>query len=183
MAKQYDRLSDELTNFIARQPVFFTASTAADARINISPREGGALRVVDANTVIYRDRTGSGMETAAHILADGRMTIMLCAFTGPPMILRLFGRGKTLPVDTAEFESMHAAHYGGEPPLGTRQIVQLNIDLVQTSCGYGVPLLDHVGERPALENWAASKGADGLRDWWADENRESIDGLPTGFPN
>lgn len=183
MAKQYDRLSDTLSDFIARQPVFFTATAAAGARINISPREGGALRVVDPSTVIYRDRTGSGMETAAHLKADGRMTIMLCAFAGPPMILRLFGRGAALSVGTPEFQSLHADHYDGDPPLGTRQIVRLEIDLVQTSCGYGVPLLDHVGERPALENWAANQGPEGIRDYWDAENRESIDGLPTGFPN
>lgn len=182
MAKQYDCLSEQLTDFIARQPVFFTATAAPGARVNISPREGAALRVADAQTVLYRDRTGSGMETAAHLKADGRMTIMLCAFAGPPMILRLFGHGTTIPVSSSEFDQLHAAHYGAEPPLGTRQIVRLDIDLVQTSCGYGVPLLDHVGERPALDNWAANKGSEGIRDWWEAENRESIDGLPTGFP-
>ncbi|NCO22714.1 MAG: pyridoxamine 5'-phosphate oxidase family protein [Rhodobacterales bacterium] len=181
MAKQFSTLSDGHRDFIARQQVFFTATASADSRINMSPREIGALRIVDGNTALYLDQTGSGMETAAHLRADGRMTIMLCSFAGPPLILRLFGRGDTLRHDRAEFAAMFAAHYGGDLPLGTRQIVRLTIDLVQSSCGYGVPLFDYQGERAALENWHESRGPEGIRASWAVENGVSIDGLPTGF--
>lgn len=181
MAKQYDALSDAHRDFIARQHVFFTATATADSRVNISPRGIGALRIPDAHTALYLDRTGSGMETAAHLRADGRMTIMLCSFAGPPQIMRLYGRGDTLRHDSIAFAALHAAHFGAPPPLGTRQIVRLKIDLVQTSCGYGVPLFDHVGERQAMENWHDAKGEDGIKRYWQAENGESIDGLPTGF--
>ncbi|WP_226779439.1 pyridoxamine 5'-phosphate oxidase family protein [Oceaniglobus trochenteri] len=182
MAKQFPALSDAHRDFIARQHMFFTATATTDSRVNISPREIGALRVVDAQTVLYLDRTGSGMETAAHLRADGRMTIMLCSFAGPPQIMRLYGQGTALSHGTAAFDSAIAAHFDAPLPLGTRQIVRLAIDLVQTSCGYGVPLFDYQGERQAMENWHDNKGEEGIRDWWDKENRESIDGLPTGFP-
>jgi len=181
MAKQFPALSDAHRDFIARQHVFFTATATADSRINISPREIGALRVVDASTAIYLDRTGSGMETAAHLRADGRMTIMLCSFHGPPQIMRLYGHGETLRHDSTAFGALHASHFGATPPLGARQIVRLAIDLVQTSCGYGVPLLDYSGERQAMENWHDAKGEGGIKAYWRAENRESIDGLATGF--
>ncbi|WP_102108820.1 pyridoxamine 5'-phosphate oxidase family protein [Oceaniglobus roseus] len=181
MAKQFDALTEAHRAFIAQQKIFFAASAAPGTRVNISPREGAALRIVDGKTAIYLDRTGSGMETAAHLRADGRLTLMLCAVEGPPLILRMYGRGTSLFVGTDAFDAMITAHYG-EAPLGTRQIVRLDIDLVQTSCGYGVPLFEYAGERPSLENWHENKGEEGLRAYWAEKNGRSIDGLDTGFP-
>ena len=181
MAKQFSALTKAHRDFIARQHVFFTASATGDSRVNMSPREIGALRVVDDTTVIYLDRTGSGMETAAHLRSDGRLTIMMCAFSGPPQILRLYGQGDTLRHDSGEFAALHSAHFNEDPPLGTRQIVRLRCDLVQTSCGYGVPLLAYGGERQAIENWHENKGESGIEEYWAAENTHSIDGLPTGF--
>ena len=181
MARQFPALTPVLAGFIARQPIFFTATTAPGARVNLSPREGGALRVLSPNAACYLDRTGSGAETAAHLRADGRMTIMLCAFAGPPMILRLYGTGRSIPRGTAEYAALLAAHYDGAEPPGARQIVHLAIDLVQTSCGYGVPLFHHEGERPTLDEWAARKGEAGLVAYRAEKNARSIDGLPTGL--
>ncbi len=181
MAKQFDTLGPAHLAFIARQRIFFTATATADSRVNISPREIAALRIAGANTAYYLDRTGSGMETAAHLCADGRMTIMLCSFDGPPLIMRLYGRGESLFRESAAFERCLADHYGGDAPLGTRQIVRLAIDLVQTSCGYGVPLFDYTGERTTMESWHADKGEDGLKRYWSEQNMQSIDGLPTGF--
>lgn len=181
MAKQYDALNDTLRDFILRQHIFFTASATAESRVNVSPREIGALRLLDDNTACYLDRTGSGNETAAHMLADGRLTIMVCAFEGPPQILRLYGRGESVGWDTEEFRALIDRHYGGEVPLGTRQIMKLHFDLVQTSCGYGVPLFDYTGERAAIENWHNAKGPEGIRDYWEANNRTSMDGLPTGL--
>lgn len=180
MAKQYDALNDALGDFLLGQHIFFTASATADSRVNLSPRESGALRILDARTVCYLDRTGSGNETAAHMRADGRLTIMTCALNGPPQILRLYGRGESLFWDTPDFATLIAQHYG-EAPLGTRQIVRLHIDLVQTSCGYGVPVFDYRGERSAMENWHANKGPEGIRDYWREKNQTSLDGLPTGL--
>ncbi len=181
MAKQFEALDDRLTGFIARQKVFFTASAAAGSRVNVSPREAAALRVIDPTTIVYLDKTGSGNETAAHLRADGRLTIMFCAFAGPPMILRLYGRGASLGWDTPDFAELVEQHYGGDAPLGARQIVRLDIDLVQTSCGFGVPLFDFQEDRPGLENWAQSKGPDGIRAYWAENGLTSMDGLPTGL--
>ena len=181
MAKQFEALNESLQSFIEAQKIFFTASATRESRVNLSPREIGALRVVDANEVIYLDRTGSGNETAAHMLADGRITILFCAFSGPPRILRLYGRGSAIGWETEEFARLITDHYDGLVPLGTRQIMRLNIDLVQTSCGNGVPLYDYQGERTAIENWHNHKGVEGINDYWEDKNLISIDGLPTGL--
>lgn len=181
MAKQLPCLDDALIAFIGRQGIFFTASAAAGTRINISPREGAALRVLGPNAVCYLDQTGSGAETAAHLLADGRLTIMFCAFQGPPLILRLYGRGVSLPRGGADYAALLASAYGGEEPPGARQIVRLDFDLVQTSCGYGVPLYEPAGERDNLRRWATARGADGMAQYRAEKNALSLDGLPTGL--
>ena len=181
MAKQFDALNPSLKEFIQGQRIFFVSSATATSRVNVSPREIAALRILDDTSVIYLDRTGSGNETAAHMLADGRLTFMFCAFSGPPRILRLYGVGRCFGWDTAEFAQMIAQHYDGEAPLGTRQIVRLDVDLVQTSCGNGVPLFDYKGERAAIENWHQSKGEEGIKSYWREKNLSSMDGLPTGL--
>lgn len=181
MAKQFARIEDNLKAFIERQHIFFTASAAETTRVNISPRPTEALRLLDANTAIYLDRTGSGNETAAHLLADGRLTIMFCAFDGPPVILRLYGEGRAIRRGSAEYRDLLATHYDSKEPLGARQIIRLDIDLVQTSCGYGVPLFDYKAERPNLDRWAEAKGKEGLETYWRETNLRSIDGLPTGL--
>ncbi|MBA4795260.1 pyridoxamine 5'-phosphate oxidase family protein [Phenylobacterium sp.] len=181
MAKQFPALLAEHRSFIARQPVFFVASAAADGRVNLSPKGLDPLRVIDERTVCYLDRTGSGAEVAAHLRADGRLTLMLCAFSGPPLILRLYGRGESLPRGGAAYGQLLAEVFGGAEPPGARQIVRLDIDLVQTSCGFGVPLMDFVGERPSLDRWAQAQGEAGLSDYRRAKNALSLDGLPTGL--
>jgi hypothetical protein len=181
MAKQFARIEDAHRNFISRQHIFFTASAAEGTRVNISPRSTEALRLLDDLTAIYLDRTGSGNETAAHLLADGRLTIMFCAFDGPPVILRLYGKGRMIRRNSPEYLSLLAEHYGGQEPLGARQIIRLDIDLVQTSCGYAVPLYDYRAERPNLDRWAEAKGQEGLEAYWRETNLTSMDGLPTGL--
>ena len=181
MAKQFKALSSDHRDFIQRQHIFFVSSATADSRVNISPREISALRILDDHSVIYLDRTGSGNETAAHMLADGRLTIMFCAFSGTPQIMRLYGTGTSVGWEKAEFEDLIAQYYGGVTPLGTRQIMRLKFDLVQTSCGYGVPLFDYNGERAAIENWHDNKGPEGIKSYWEQKNLSSIDDLPTGL--
>ena len=181
MAKQYETVNTELRNFILCQNIFFTASGTASSRVNVSPREIGALRVVNNKTVIYLDRTGSGNETAAHIMAKGRLTIMFCALSGSPQIMRLYGAGEALGWESDKFKEFVTEYYGNVSPLGTRQIIKLRIDLVQTSCGYGVPLFDYQGERKAIENWHGSKGPEGIQLHWKEKNLSSIDGLTTGL--
>ena len=181
MGDRFPSLDPSHREFIGRQRIFFAASAAPDARVNISPRGTDALKVIDERTVAYLDLTGSGAETAAHLRADGRLTIMFCAFDGPPNILRLYGRGEVLRRSGAAYADLLKSAFGGAEPIGARQIVRLHVDLVQTSCGYGTPLFDYRGERPSLDNWARSKGDEGLEAYRREKNLVSIDGLPTGW--
>lgn len=181
MAKQFASIDETHRAFIARQHIFFTASAAAGTRINLSPRGTDTLRVIDAGTVAYLDRTGSGNETAAHLRADGRLTLMLCAFEGLPSILRLYGRGEILRRGSAAYRDLLGTAFAGAEPPGARQIVRLDIDLVQTSCGYGVPLFDHAGDRPNLDRWAEAKTPEELDAYRRLKNARSLDGLSTGL--
>jgi hypothetical protein len=181
MARQFDAIGEAHREFILRQRIFFTASAAPGSRVNISPRETGCFRLLGPNRAVWLDRTGSGNETAAHIRAGGPLTVMFCAFEGPPMILRLYGRGEVLHRDGPEFAGLLAAEFGGEAPLGARQMVALEVELVQTSCGFGVPLFEHRGERDTLDRWAAAKGPEGIEAYWHEKNVLSMDGLPTGL--
>ena len=181
MSKMFSRIEPALRDFIERQHIFFTASAAARSRVNLSPKGSDSLRVIGPNKVAYLDQTGSGNEAAAHLRADGRLTIMFCAFEGAPMILRLYGRGRSLPQGSEAYESMLASAFDGDEPPGARQIVELEVESVQTSCGYSVPLFDYKAERQTLRNWASRKGKDGIKEYWREKNVASIDGLPTGM--
>src|SRR5664279_902290 len=128
MAKKYDRLEPHHHRFIGEQRIFFTASAAAGGRVNVSPRSTDMFRVLGDNRVLYLDRTGSGNETAAHLKADGRLTIMFCAVSGPPLILRLYGRGRVIHRHSEEFAELLKTRFGNEAPLGARQMVQLDVD-------------------------------------------------------
>ncbi|WP_018632279.1 pyridoxamine 5'-phosphate oxidase family protein [Neomegalonema perideroedes] len=181
MSKLYAEIAEPLRRLIERQKIFFTATAAAGTRVNISPRPTDLLRVIGPNRVIYLDLTGSGNETMAHLREDGRLTFMFCTFEGPPMILRLYGKGRSHQLGSPEFEALLAEHYEGRRPTGARQIVELEADLVQTSCGYGVPLFDYEGERPVLNDWAERKGEAGVREYQLQKNQISLDGRPTGL--
>ena len=180
MAKQFPHITDAHQDFISRQYIFFTASAAEGTRVNLSPRPTNAFRVIGDNAVAYLDRTGSSNETAAHLLADGRLTIMFCAFEGAPLILRLYGRGRVLHRESEAYAALLEDAFG-EEPIGARQIVLLDVDLVQTSCGFGVPLFDYHGERHNLDRWAEAKGEEGLAAYRLEKNARSMDGLPTGL--
>jgi hypothetical protein len=181
MGKQFPQIDEGHREFIGRQRIFLAASAAPNARINIWPRGTDTFAVIDERTVAYLDRTGSGNETAAHLKADGRLTIMFCAFDGPPNILRLYGRGEVLRRGSSAYAALLNSAFDGVEPAGARQIVRLHVDLVQTSCGYGTPLFEYRGERPSLDNWAHAKGEEGLEAYRREKNLVSIDGLPTGL--
>ncbi len=180
MGKTYPYLDSKFKDFIARQKIFFTASAAGTSRVNISPRSTDWLRVLGDNAVVYLDKTGSGNETSAHIVADGRMTIMFCAFEGLPRILRLYGTGTVIHRNSAEYENLLADCFRSDPPIGARQIIRLDFDLVQASCGFAVPLFEYVGERDTLTRWAVAKTPEGLEEYRREKNQTSLDGLPTG---
>lgn len=179
MAKFYPALTEDLMNFIARQHMFFVASAPANGRINLSPKGLDALRVVNEREVAYLDLTGSGNETAAHLKENGRLTLMFCSVEGPPLILRLYGKGRVVWPGDADWACYHGL-FKAQP--GERQIVVLQIESLQTSCGAGVPLYSYHGERDALLEWARKKGTDGMREYRREKNQISIDGLPTGLP-
>ncbi len=164
--------------FIDKQKMFFTATSplGGEGHINLSPKGIDGFRVLSDNQVGYMDFIGSGNETSAHLLENGRITFMFCAFDGPPNILRLYGKGFAILPETAAWEE-YAPHFNIYP--STRQIILADIDLVQTSCGYGVPLYEHVGERKHLFDWAEKKGEKGLEAYIQEKNLVSIDGLPT----
>lgn len=176
MAKFYPELTDELQEFIQQQHLFFTATAPTQGRINLSPKGMDTFRILDTHTVAYLDVTGSGNESSAHLLENGRMTMMFCSFAGKPWILRLYGQGQVIRPRDADWE-VWVQHFPELP--GTRQIIKLAIESVQTSCGMGVPLYEYQGDRDALIQWAEKKGDDGLQEYWALKNQTSIDGLPT----
>ncbi len=176
MAKQYDALTEPLQAFIAAQKIFFVGTATADSRINVSPKGMDTLRVLSNNRVVWLNLTGSGNETSAHVQQDPRMTLMFCAFEGAPLILRLYGTARVTHQNDPEWSALYA-HF--TPLPGARQVFDLAIELVQTSCGFGVPYLTYKEERPLLADWAMKKGDDGVRNYWQEKNQMSIDNIPT----
>jgi hypothetical protein len=178
MSKTFDGIDDKLARFLAGQPVFFvaTAPTAPDGHINLSPKGvAGTFAVLDARTVAYLDITGSGIETVAHLRDNGRIVLMFCAFAGAPRIVRLHGRGRAvLPGDSGWDEL--AARFPPQP--GTRSVIEVTLERVSDSCGFGVPLMSYEAERPHMADWAVRKGEEGLVEYRAQKNAVSIDGLP-----
>lgn len=178
MANVTQSISPELQAFIEAQHVFFVASAPSgpNGHVNLSPKGIDTFRVLDPNRVAYLDLTGSGNETAAHLLQNGRVTFMFCAFEGKPLILRLYGSGRAVAPESPEF-ALLAPHFPQLP--GVRQIIVADLTRVQTSCGFGVPTMKFQAERDVLQQWARKKGEDGLRAYRDKKNRVSIDGLPT----
>lgn len=179
MAAVREGIDDELREWIAAQPVFFvaTAPLTADGHVNLSPKGLDTLAVVDSHTVRYLDLTGSGAETAAHLRENGRITVMFCAFEGPPRILRLFGRGTIHRLGSPGFEARLSSF--SDLPHSTRAVIDVDVTRVQTSCGFGVPLMDLIGPRDRLTKWGAARTADELVAYRQSKNAVSIDGLPS----
>jgi hypothetical protein len=176
MAQRFSEISEKLKRFIEQQKIFFVATATADSRINLSPKGMDSLRILDSNRVVWLNVTGSGNETAAHIQESPRMTVMFAAFDGDPMILRLYGTARAIHKNDPEWKELFALF---KPLPGARQIFDLNVDLVQTSCGMAVPFFDYTGERDQLSNWALKKGDSGLKAYWQEKNQTSLDDKPT----
>jgi hypothetical protein len=180
MGKVVPEITEELRSYILEQPVFFvaTAPLAETGHINLSPKGLDTMRVLSSTRVAYLDLTGSGNETAAHLLENARITFMFCSFSGPPRILRLYGSGRAVLPGTDEWKTVRPLF--GEFP-GERQIIIADISRIQTSCGFGVPLMDYVRPRDQMKKWADKKGPEGIVAYQAEKNMASIDGLPTPF--
>ena len=187
MAKIFDGIDEHQRAWIAAQSLFFvgTAPLAADGHVNLSPKGPiGSLRVLDAHTVAYLDGMGSGAETIAHLRENGRIVVMLCAFEGPPRILRLHGRGEVVMAGEARFDELSARCEFELPAVAEarRAIVVVEVTRVADSCGYGVPLMSYEGRRPHQDAWAEKKvrvgGTESLLDYQREKNAASLDGLP-----
>lgn len=187
MGKVFDGIDERQRDWIARQPLFFvgTAPLAGDGHVNVSPKGPiGSLRVLDEHTVAYLDVVGSGAETIAHLRENGRIVVMLCAFEGPPRILRLHGRGEVVTPDDPRFAELIERCAFDEPaaPEARRSIVVVEVARVADSCGYGVPLMTYEGERPHQDAWAEKKlrsgGPEALVEYQRQKNAASLDGLP-----
>jgi Pyridoxamine 5'-phosphate oxidase len=177
MGKVLPSLTDGLKGFIERQQLFFVATAPlAGGHVNLSPKGMDSFRVLGPATVAYLDNVGSGNETAAHVLENGRITFMFCAFEGSPLILRLYGTGRSVLPGDAEWSTL-AAGFPSRP--GIRQIIVAELTRVQSSCGHGVPFYTYTGEREQLVEWAATEGPDKLAAYQLEKNVRSIDGLPT----
>lgn len=180
MGKFHPAILPAHRDFIKKQHMFFvcTAPLSADGRINISPKGLDTFQVLSDNQVAYLDFIGSGNETSAHTLENGRITLMFCAYQGPPNILRLYGKGRAVLPGSEEWAQL-SPHFQTFP--NTRQLIVADIDLVGTSCGYGVPLYEYVGERQIMFDWAEKKGEAGLNAYIQEKNLKSLDGLPTDY--
>jgi hypothetical protein len=179
MAKFYTELSTKLQEFIAAQKIFFVASAPSAGRVNLSPKGLDTFRVLGAKRVAYLDGTGSGNETAAHLADNGRITFMFCALTDAPLILRVYGTGRAVRPRDSEWAQLRPLF--GPPLPGERQLIVADVDSVQTSCGFAVPIFEYEGDRRQLNDWAAKKTPEGIRTYWSEHNQRSIDGLPTGL--
>lgn len=178
MAEFSASLSDQHVAFVGRQPVFFVATAAEGARINLSPKGMDSFRVLSPARIAYLDVAGSGNETNAHLIADGRITIMFCAFDNPALILRIYGRGAPVLPQDAGWADL-AAHFVLLP--GTRQIFEIHVDQVQTSCGWGVPHMAFDRERETLSKYHRQHSDEARFAKYAVRTR-SIDGLPVRNP-
>lgn len=179
MAKTFDGIDQTLSEWMSDQPVFFVSTAPLDPEgsVNCSPKGNrDEFAVLNERTVAYLDQTGSGVETIAHLRENGRIVIMFCAFAGPPRIVRLHGKGRVVLADDAEFDEFARRFPGGAGP-GVRSVIVVAVRRVSDSCGYGVPLMNFEGHRPTMDQWSTRKGREGIRQYWADKNLASIDGI------
>lgn len=178
MGKQLDSLTPSLQQFIESQPIFFVGTSRKEGKVNVSPKGMDTLRVLGPNKVIWLNLTGSGNETATHLLENNRMTLMFCSFDVKPLILRLYGTAKVYHPRDKAFNN----HIDSFPKyVGSRQIIELDIELVQSSCGFSIPFMELKGERKTLSRWAAKKGQENIEDYWKERNSVSLDGHSTGI--
>lgn len=172
MGRYYRELSADHMAFIRTQRMFFvaTAPSGDNGRVNVSPKGYESLAVVDARTVVYLDYPGSGNETANHVMENGRITFMWCSFDAKPLILRTYGVGRVLAKNSDEFLQVIGQHFPKVPVAVTRQLIVQTVEAVQTSCGFGVPLYEYIGEREQLGKWADGQAAKGTLDDYIRDN-------------
>lgn len=176
MEKKHTEINQRLKRFIQQQKIFFVGTAAPEGRVNISPKGIDSFRILNERTVLWLNLTGSGNETASHLIESNRMTLMFCAFEGNPLILRLYGQARVFHPRDPEWKE-RITLFPKTP--GSRQIIEMSVDLVQTSCGMGIPYFLFKEERDELNAWAEQKGEVGIRRYWKETNQISLDGKPT----
>ncbi|WP_423840999.1 pyridoxamine 5'-phosphate oxidase family protein [Vibrio mytili] len=176
MGKQFAELSDKHIEFIGKQKIYFVATAADSGSVNLSPKGGDTLRVINSKQIAWLNLTGSGNESASHVIQNPRMTVMFCAFEGSPLILRAYGKAIVLHSKDEDW-----GRYAKIFPesVAARQIFVLNVDLVQSSCGMSVPYFNYEGDRDDLANWSEKQGSEGIEKYWLKKNQKSIDGFET----
>jgi hypothetical protein len=179
VGKNFELIDEKLAAWLTGQPVFFvaTAPLADDGLVNCSPKGNRQeFLVTGPRSVAYLDQTGSGVETIAHLQENGRIVVMFCAFAGPPRIVRLHGAGRAVLKDSPEFDS-RVREFPGAAGVGVRSVIVVEVERISDSCGYGVPFMNFEEHRPTMDQWSQRKGPDGIRDYWKQKNRRSIDDL------
>jgi hypothetical protein len=178
MSEKFEQLNDKHMEFIGAQHLYFVGTAGAEGFVNVSPKGMDSFRIIDNTKVAWLNLTGSGNETAAHVLENGRMTVMFCSFDKQPLIMRLYGQATTVHARDDSWPELAALF----PDFsGARQIFVLDLEMVQTSCGYAVPYYELKGERETLVKWADNHGEAGIRNYWQDKNSTSLNGKETGI--
>jgi pyridoxamine 5'-phosphate oxidase-like protein len=178
MANQFDSITTELDKFIKEQKIYFVATAMDNGKVNLSPKGMDSFRILSPTKIMWLNLTGSGNETATHLLHNNRITIMFCSFDLKPLILRLYGTAKVYHPKDKEWDGFISIF---PKNVGARQLIEVEIDLVQTSCGFAVPFMEYKGERNTLKQWADKKGEDGIKKYWEEKNEVSLDGIVTGI--
>jgi len=176
MGQKYSELTEQHIKFISDQKIYFVGTAAEVGSVNLSPKGGDSLRVINSTKIAWLNLTGSGNESASHILQNPRMTLMFCALEGKPLILRAYGIAKVLHQadnDWEEYSSLFPAS------VAARQVFVLDINLVQSSCGMSVPYFSYDSDRDRLANWSEKQGKEGIEKYWVKKNQKSIDGFET----
>ena len=178
MSEKFEKLDQSHKVFIQQQHLYFVGSAGAEGYVNVSPKGMDSFRILDDSTVAWLNLTGSGNETAAHVLENGRMTVMFCSFGKQPLIMRLYGQAVAIHPRDERWDELSALF---PSYTGARQVFSLNIELVQTSCGYAVPYFRLEGERPTLTKWADNHGEAGISDYWMETNAKSLNDTDTAI--
>jgi len=177
MGKHFDSIDARMEEWILAQHMFFvaTAPAGAEGHVNLSPKGLDSLAILGPREVAYLDLVGSGAETIAHLRENGRITLMFCAFQGPPKIVRLYGRGSVVEPQDPEFAALRARF---ALPTPARSILRIQLTRIADSCGYGVPVMRYESNRTQLTDWADRKGDEAVRSYQVQHNSKSLDGLP-----
>ena len=178
MAELFEALTDKHIEFIREQHLYFIGTAGAEGFVSVSPKGMDSFRIINGSKVAWLNLTGSGNETAAHVLENGRMTVMFCSFDKQPLILRLYGQATATHPRDERWRELAALF---PEYVGARQIFELELELVQTSCGYGVPCYELKGERPTLSKWSDNHGEPGIKEYWQEKNTKSLNDKDTGI--